>query len=221
MIFRSGNRIPLGEQDAFVLIADISGYTEFIKFSALEMTHAQIALSELMGAMWDAGEGELEPLKTEGDAILYAAADEPEGVAKGIERILSAYYRTRTTLKANNPCDCRACHSLPNLEIKILGHHGPVLFHEFKGVRGIAGLTVVTVHRMLKNSIAGTCYVALSEHARALPLELGSREKITEHYSDVGALELNVQRFDPAPWEIETPESLSLVQSALNCIMGK
>jgi hypothetical protein len=217
----SENLIPLGEHNVYVLIADISGYTEFIKFSAMEMTHAQIALSELMGAMWDAGQSELEPLKTEGDAILFAGADNPKQIASGLERLLKAYYRTRTTLNTHNRCDCRACNSLHNLEVKILGHYGTVLFHEFKGSRDITGLTVVTVHRMLKNSITGSCYVALSEAASTIPLNLGERSEIIEEYSDVGVLKIDLQRFDPIPWKTETPESLGLIQSALKCIMGE
>jgi len=212
--------VPLGEQNAYVLIADISGYTEFIKFSAMEMTHAQIALSELMGAMWDAGQSELEPLKTEGDAILFAGADNPEHIASGIKRVLEAYYRTRTALNNHNSCDCKACSSLPNLEVKVLGHYGAVLFHKFKGTRDITGLTVVTVHRMLKNSITGSCYVALSEAASIIPLNLGQRMEIFEKYPDVGILKIELQRFDPTPWKTETPESLGLIQSALKFIMG-
>jgi len=212
--------IPLGEHNAFVVIADISGYTEFIKFSALEMTHAQAALSALMGAMWEAGENDLEPLKTEGDAILFAGADKPEAIANGLHRILKAYYQARATLHTHNSCDCRACSSIPNLELKILGHYGMVLFHEFKGGRDITGLTVVVVHRMLKNSIEGTRYVALSEAACSLPLNLGERVEMFEEYADVGVLKIDVQRFDPSPWNTETKKSVGRIQSALNCILG-
>jgi hypothetical protein len=217
---KAENLIELGEHNAFVLIADISGYTEFIKFSAQEMTHAQIALSELMGAMWDAAQGQLEPLKTEGDAILFAGADNPENIATGIENILRAYYCTRTTMNTHNSCDCRACSSLPGLELKILGHYGRVLFHEFKGSRDITGLTVVTVHRMLKNTITGSCYVALSEAASSIPVNFGDCAQVFEEYPDVGTLKIDLHRFDPTPWKTETPQSLSLIQRALKCIMG-
>lgn len=222
-------RLPLGEHDVFVLIADISGYTEFIKFTELEMHHAQVTLSALLGAMWDAGwdagrhdagVGALEPLKTEGDAILFAGADDPARVAAALEAVLKAYYQTRTALDIHGGCTCAACSSLPSLELKVVGHYGRALLHEFKGARDIAGLTVVTAHRLLKNSITGSRYVALSASAAGLPIELGARAKILETYPDVGALELDVQRFDPTPWRAETPQALSAALPALQRMMG-
>lgn len=103
----------------------------------------------------------------------------------------------------------------------MLGHHGPVLFYRFKGGRDIAGLTVVTVHRMLKNSIAGTRYVALSGPACTVPLALGPREDTVESYPDVGELTIAVQRFDPAPWLAAASGAAAKPAGRLRSLIGR
>ena len=210
--------LPPGEHEAYLFIADISGYTRFIEFNATEMAHAQFVLDHLLGALWDAGPPDIEPLKTEGDAILFTGpAAEPwadHAAARALTRLVERYYRTRTAFVDNNGCTCRACASLPQLDLKVVGHRGRILVHEFRNRRDVLGLPVIVVHRLLKNSLDGSRYVALTE-AAALPLALGEADRVAESYDDVGTLDLAVQRFDPAPWLEATPDLTRRARAAL------
>ena len=64
---------PAGEVDAFLIIPDISGYTQFMQLSHFSLAHAQYAVSALLESVIEAGERSLAIAKVEGDAVLFYA----------------------------------------------------------------------------------------------------------------------------------------------------
>ena len=55
---------------AFLLIADIGGYTRFMKVHRINLAHAQYVVAQLLEAVID-GATELELSKLEGDAAFF------------------------------------------------------------------------------------------------------------------------------------------------------
>jgi hypothetical protein len=63
---------------AVLLIADIGGYTSYMNWNRLHLTHAQLTVAQLLESVIDAGKG-LKLAKLEGDAAFFWA---PDGNAK-------------------------------------------------------------------------------------------------------------------------------------------
>ena len=66
---------------AYLILADISGYTRFVKIHRASILHAEEIVTELMEAVIDAAGPPLILNKLEGDAaFLYAPADCPDTI---------------------------------------------------------------------------------------------------------------------------------------------
>jgi hypothetical protein len=68
-------------QPTFLLIADIAGYTRFMKFHRASLAHAQDIVAQPLEAVIDAAPG-LTLAKLEGDAAFFYVAF-PAGIRKG------------------------------------------------------------------------------------------------------------------------------------------
>ena len=66
----------------------------------------------------------------------------------------AAFARRQRTIALNTSCECDACRRIPDLDLKFVAHHGSFVEHEVAGRRELVGPDVITVHRMLKNSVA-------------------------------------------------------------------
>ena len=165
-------------QYGFLLLADISGYTAFLAKS--ELDHAHGIISDLM----DLITGHLKPMfsivKLEGDAVFaYASADSVQRKEHILEAIEATYVAFRNRIQAvhrRTTCGCKACGSIPTLDLKFVLHAGSYVKRLMAGTSDLVGTDVTIVHRLLKNSISGAtgwhAYVLLSNTAReeiALP----------------------------------------------------
>lgn len=146
-----------------LLIADIGGYTRYMSWNRVHLTHAQRTVAELLEAVIDAGKG-LKLAKLEGDAAFFWA---PGGNAKVIvcERISSmrqAFLARRERLKKDIGCDCDSCSQLDDLWLKFVAHEGEVAEQKVKRRVELAGFDVILVHRMLKNLVPVSEYVLMT-----------------------------------------------------------
>ena len=64
-------------QPTFMLIADIAGYTRFMKFHRSSLAHAQEIIAQLLEAVIHATSRRLALAKLEGDAAFFYAAFPP------------------------------------------------------------------------------------------------------------------------------------------------
>ena len=62
-------------QPTFLLIADIAGYTRFMKFHRASLAHAQEIVAQLLEAVIDATQSHLKLAKLEGDAAFFFLHD--------------------------------------------------------------------------------------------------------------------------------------------------
>jgi uncharacterized protein YndB with AHSA1/START domain len=188
-----------------LLIADISGYTEYL--AGVEIEHAQDILADLIGTVVTSLRPTFRLAKLEGDAAFcFAAADKVDGskLLDTIERCYFSFRRRRRDVKAATSCECNACMRIPTLNLKFVAHRGVVIRQKVAGHEELLGSDVIVVHRLLKNDIVEglgiNAYAALTETlASTLAIEpeaLGMRRHILtyEHVGDVAVLVLDLEQ---------------------------
>lgn len=152
---------------ALLLIADIGGYTRFMRLHRLSLAHAQDNTSRLLEATIDAAP-RLELAGIEGDAaFMYVPEPEDEEVAASVVTLATAmhdaFHAEQERISAATLCPCDACHQVGRLTVKVVAHLGDVVEQSVRGLTSLAGPDVILVHRMLKNSVPVREYVLMTE----------------------------------------------------------
>jgi hypothetical protein len=153
---------------AVLLIADIGGYTHYMHWNRTHLAHAQQTVAGLLESVIDAGKG-LKLAKLEGDAAFFWA---PGGNAKvlvceRLSRMRQSFLARRERFKADIACECASCSQLDNLSLKFVIHEGEVAEQRVKRHVELAGVDVILVHRMLKNSVPVVEYVLMTDPVAA------------------------------------------------------
>lgn len=156
-------------QPTFLLIADIAGYTRFMKFHKASLIHAQEIVAQLLEAVIDATKAHLKLSKLEGDAaffyVAFPAHAEPSlaFVADQVAAIYRAFHARASDLAVNTLCPCDGCQQAGNLKIKLVGHFGNVAMQKVKHMTELAGVDVILVHRLLKNAVPIPEYLLMTD----------------------------------------------------------
>jgi len=211
----------------FIVLLDISGYTQFIKRHRTSLLHAERIISALMESVVDKSEYPLQLNKLEGDAaLLYAISDGSSAAARDIlgqvRRAFDAFYKRQAGLVEHNTCPCDACTRIQTLDLKAILHHGEAAIKKFRRFEELAGENVILAHRLLKNSVARKEYVLMSDPffrlLGGLPGE--ALESRTEQAEGLGSVKVFVQypnHNEHAP-EVQAPQGkpgmLTFAQSA-------
>jgi hypothetical protein len=153
---------------AVLLIADISGYTNYMHWNRTHLAHAQQTVAGLLESVIDAGKG-LKLAKLEGDAAFFW---EPDGNAKvlvcdRLSRMRQSFLARRERFKTDIACECESCSQLDKLSLKFVVHQGEVAEQRVKRNVELAGVDVILVHRMLKNSVPVVEYVLMTDPVAA------------------------------------------------------
>ncbi|MEO9135224.1 MAG: DUF2652 domain-containing protein [Casimicrobiaceae bacterium] len=175
-------------QSTLLLIADIAGYTRFMKLHDTSLVHAQQVIAQLLESVIDAAGPALKLAKLEGDAAFFympAPADgaaDPTLIDGHTAAIYRAFHTRAADLKMNTLCPCDGCQQAGELKIKLVAHAGGVAMQKVKRLTELAGVDVIVVHRMLKNDVPVPEYLLVTKpvHAmlgaqlrnRAAPLDL-------------------------------------------------
>ena len=151
-----------------LLIADIGGYTEYMRTHRMSLAHAEVNTARLLETVIDAAPG-LELIEIEGDAaFLYRQvdSDEPEVLVAEVERLACAMhvaFHQEREYVARNLCPCKGCKEAANLTLKFVAHVGDVATQTIRQRLKLVGIDVILVHRLLKNPVTVREYVLLSE----------------------------------------------------------
>lgn len=184
-----------------LLIADISGYTEYLTHA--ELQHAQAIITELLESIIDAVDRRLELVKLEGDAVFFVSEQDPElgkTVVANVVSMFRAFHARQQGARRETGCPCPGCACACGLGLKFVAHYGTFGEHHVHGLREIIGPDVVLVHRLLKNT------VGLQEYAlftAALVAELGfgtpgvRLEAHAESYEHIGVVKTGVWDLGP------------------------
>jgi hypothetical protein len=196
-------------RSGLLLIADISGYTVFLRESELE--HAQGTLTALLELLVGGTRPPLTISRLEGDAVFsYAFEDfslRGQTLVEMIEGLYVAFRRAIDSMVLNTRCPCNACANIGNLDLKFFLHHGEFLTQEVGRHRELVGNDVNLIHRLTKNSVTKTtgtaAYVLYTEAAvegcGLTPLAAAWRAH-SETYEDVGTVDCRIQDLHPV-WE--------------------
>ncbi|MDP2340508.1 MAG: DUF2652 domain-containing protein [Deltaproteobacteria bacterium] len=158
---------------ALLVVADIGGYTRFMKVHRINLAHAQDIVARLLEAVIDASK--LKLAKLEGDAaFFYAAAGNGQpDVVDDVRRIRSAFARKKHQMMIERLCSCEGCTQVSDLTLKFAVHRGEVAVQKVKSYVELAGLDVILVHRLLKNTVPVREYLLATEELRAeMPADL-------------------------------------------------
>lgn len=193
------------QRTGYLMIADISGYTDFVKLHNLSQkpligkaaanffaTHAEIVISDLLEAVIDAVEPSMQLNKLEGDAAFFFvdqnnSNDQANEIFNTMQRAHKAFEQKQNELAFVQACGCEPCLQSKNLRLKIFVHKGEYILKEIRQFLEVAGESVIFVHRLLKNGIESDEYWLVSEKF--------SRELSSENASYFSKVSQNVESF--------------------------
>src|SRR5581483_10566244 len=141
--------MPTETLNALLVIADIGGYTRFMRLHRMSLAHAQENTLSLLDAVIDAAP-DLELCELEGDAaFLYATDPTAQEVARSLAGVATAMHRAfhaeQSRLETLRVCRCDACHQTGSLSVKVVAHYGEVVRSETRGRTTLAGVDVILV----------------------------------------------------------------------------
>lgn len=211
----------MATQRALLLIADIGGYTRFLKTHAINLAHAHDMVTQLLEAVIDGAASPLKLAKLEGDAAFFYAPlseDSRVDVAPVVGAIRAAFEHRKELLSIDRSCTCEGCTQVEQLTLKFVVHQGEVAFQRVKRFTELGGVDVIVVHRMLKNSVPIREYVLMTE-TLARQLAPGPRERalsIQEELEGLGRYSLRYVPLDA----LEPVRPLSLQPSSLRRVVA-
>lgn len=196
---------PLAEVDhGCLLIADLSGYTDYLLAS--ELDHAHDVLADVTDTVVRSLRPVLRLTKLEGDAAfayVLAGSYSASTLLDAIDRAYASFRSRVRDIGHATTCTCQACERIPTLDLKFFVHDGSFIRRRVGRNEELVGRDVILVHRLVKNSAAqalGTRGYALLTDAcvqalRLDPQALGLREHV-EHYEDVGEVRCWLENLD-------------------------
>ncbi len=178
----------------YLLIADLSGYTAYL--TSTELDHANGVIAGLLDALVARLGDPLHLWRLEGDAVLAYTTDPnfPDGETflTICEDMYSAFRARRLDIHANSTCECRACAQVPDLDLKIVLHHGSFEEMHVGPMRDISGPDAILVHRMAKTGVRDATnidsYALISDAAfqeMKSPAGLTPYAETLEHFGEV------------------------------------
>lgn len=189
-------------ENGYFLIADITGYTQYLNQSELE--HAHEVLQTLMELLIQHTRPPLIISRLAGDAVIsYGLRDNFLSGQTFIEMIEDTYVAFRRAIDLmvlNTTCDCKACANISTLDLKFFVHYGSFTRQRLDSHDELLGADVILIHRLLKNTvIEKTGYRAYALYTDAAIRQLGIediRASMTEHfetYEHIGEVKTWVQ----------------------------
>jgi len=158
----------MATEQALLLIADIGGYTDYMRAHRMSLAHAEVNTARLLEKVIDAARG-FDLVEIEGDAaFLSLRTDLLDGDAtfaattQATIAMHRAFHRERQYV-ATNLCPCGFCTQAENLKLKFVAHVGEVAAQTIRDRRKLVGIDVILVHRLLKNAVQAPEYLLISE----------------------------------------------------------
>ena len=149
-------------------------YTKFMLSHEKSVTHSQMIIGGLMETLMKQIDHPLKIVELEGDALfLYSPKTSDSSLwdsrshrlMKSLLRLFDIFRHRRAELAAYSVCRCEACANLGELKLKVVAHSGEALLNQVGDFSVLSGVDVITVHRLLKNSVDGNRYMLMTESA--------------------------------------------------------
>ena len=196
---------------ALLVIADIGGYTKFMTLHRMSLAHAQENTDRLLHAVIDAAP-RLKLLDLEGDAAFFwvpePADEEIASTIAGLAAVMHrAFHERQQKIDSVSVCRCDACEQIGLLRVKFVAHIGEVVRQTARRATKVAGVDVILVHRMLKNSVPISEYLLLTEAAleRCDPAVRAMTVPIDEELEGLGVQTLHYLDLEQTAVELPPP----------------
>jgi hypothetical protein len=191
---------------SLLLIADIGGYTDYMRSHRMSLAHAEVNTARLLEKVIDAAPG-FDLVEIEGDAAFLSrpaeASDREATLALTLQAAVAMHraFHVEREHVATNLCPCASCSQANNLKLKFVAHLGEVATQTIRQQRKLVGIDVILVHRLLKNPVEIPEYVLVSEElyrdgdaqlpapAHEVAQDLEGIGPVVTHYVDVADLE--------------------------------
>ncbi|KAA0222056.1 DUF2652 domain-containing protein [candidate division KSB1 bacterium] len=155
---------------AVLLIADISGFTQFMKLHRMATNHAKQIVVKLLRAIISVSAPPLKLAELEGDAAFFYAVC-PEGnvprtlaaIKTQLPAFFQAFYQALHQTCDLRLCVCEACTKVEDMRLKIVLHAGEVAIERIQTFEKLFGLDVILVHRLLKNPLSAREYILMTD----------------------------------------------------------
>jgi hypothetical protein len=196
-------------QDGYLIIADITGYTAFLRES--ELDHAKDSLRSLLDLLIENTKPPLVISRLEGDAVISYALEgsflEGQTLVELIESTYVEFRRALDLMVLNTTCNCLACRNIANLDLKFFVHFGTYVLEPLPSYTELIGNDVNLIHRLTKNHVeentgmhAYVLYTKAAVDHLALPEMFSELIPLVESYEDVGEVEVYLLDMHPL-WE--------------------
>lgn len=206
---------PAAEKAVLLILADISGYTDYMLASQKALVHGQHHINTLMKAIIRQVRIPLKVAKLEGDAVFLYATISPEHSherqpQKTLGDKLLQFFDTFSTqlqaLEQDATCTCEACSNIGQLRLKIIVHAGSAIFYRIGEFNELGGIDVIIAHRLLKNTVNLDEYLLMTEAAYSLIRNSGTLHTVRheESYKSLGTILTYIYPVQRAAKGIET-----------------
>ena len=184
----------------YLLIADISGYTDFVKLHNLRKKavvgkfladnfefHAEAIVSDLLEAVIEVIEPTLKLNKLEGDAAFFYCdhdgdKDQANEILVAMDKANKAFNEKASSLVFVQACGCEPCSQSKNLKLKIVAHRGNFIIQNIRNFEEISGEAIILTHRLLKNNLTSNEYwLVTKEFSKNLSKEQKRRFSTSSH----------------------------------------
>ena len=167
-------------KSGFLLIADISGYTPFIKNHSMRKkpiigkkiadfwdSHAHKLINTLLEEVIQNFEPVMQFNKLEGDAALFfleeiSDKNQMQDIYKKMVITRERFNSKVNSLQFVQSCPCDPCQQSKNLKLKMFLHKGYFNQTEIKNNQELSGEALIFIHRLLKNKVKSSEYFLFS-----------------------------------------------------------
>ena len=210
---------------SLLLIADIGGYTEYMRSHRMSLAHAEVNTARLLEKVIDAVP-QFDLIEIEGDAAFLARqADTVDGdatVALTLDAAMAMHraFHVERQYVATNLCPCNSCTQATNLKLKFVAHIGEVATQTIRQRRKLVGIDVILVHRLLKNPVEVPEYLLLSDelyHTANAPLP-GPAHEVAQDLEGIGPVRayfVDVADLPGSPTPLPDPSVLERLRRTL------
>ena len=207
---------------SLLFLPDISGFTNFVNHTELE--HSQHIISELLEILINANKLEMTLAEIEGDALFFYKENSIPPIAKIIDQAKVMYQQFHQHLRQyeyQRICQCGACQTAQELELKFVVHAGEINFIQLQGFKKPHGKEVILVHRLMKNKVPINEYLLLTNSVKqdkytTEPPQVSFRElqdsydagTIAYQYADILVFQEDLSELLPLNTGIETKDPI-------------
>ena len=201
-------------KSGFLLIADISGYTPFIKNHSMRKkpiigkkiadfwdSHAHKLINTLLEEVIQNFEPVMQFNKLEGDAALFfleeiSDKNQMQDIYKKMVITRERFNSKVNSLQFVQSCPCDPCQQSKNLKLKMFLHKGFFNQTEIRNNQELSGEALIFIHRLLKNKVKSSEYFLFSGAVLEQLDESFGFSLITQKIDDFGKQKLGFIDFE-------------------------